>query len=227
MELQQTFTVPVPVDRAWDALLDPQRIAPCMPGASLESVEGDALIGNVKIKLGPINLSYRGQARYITKNIDTRTIVIEGTGKDPKGSGAASATITAVLTEDGGSTTVATTTDLDVTGRPAQFGRGVMNDVANKLVGQFAANLATLLTSGDREAATPGHPAPAASTPAPGTPAATGLPPQAATAAAGNELDVFTLLGLSPVARRRLAAALILADVFVLGWAIGRLGNRR
>ena len=84
MELQQTFTVPVSVDRAWDALLDPQRIAPCMPGASLESVEGDAFIGNVKIKLGPISLSYRGQARYITKNIDTRTIVIEGTGKDPK-----------------------------------------------------------------------------------------------------------------------------------------------
>jgi uncharacterized protein len=122
MELQQTFTVPVPVDRAWDALLDPQRIAPCMPGASLESVEGDAFIGNVKIKLGPINLSYRGQARYITRNIDTRTIVIEGTGKDPKGSGAASATITAVLTEDGGSTTVTTTTDLDVTGRRRSSG---------------------------------------------------------------------------------------------------------
>ena len=84
MELQQTFTVPVPVDRAWDALLDPQRIAPCMPGASLESVEGDAFTGNVKIKLGPINLSYRGQARYVTKNADTRTIVIEGTGKDAK-----------------------------------------------------------------------------------------------------------------------------------------------
>jgi carbon monoxide dehydrogenase subunit G len=117
--------VPVPVDRVWDALFDPQRIAPCMPGASLE-----------------------------------RTIVIEGTGKDPKGSGAAKATVTAVLTQDGGSTTVATTTDLDVTGRPAQFGRGVMNDVANKLVGQFAANLDALLTSGDREAATPGHPDP-------------------------------------------------------------------
>lgn len=155
MELQQTFTVPVPVDRAWDALLDPQRIAPCMPGASLESVEGDAFTGSVKIKLGPINLSYRGRARYVIKNADTRTIVIEGTGKDAKGGGGASATVTAVLTGDGDSTTVATITDLDVTGRPAQFGRGVMNDVANKLVGQFAANLAALLTSGDQEAATP------------------------------------------------------------------------
>jgi uncharacterized protein len=230
MELQQTFTVPVPVDRAWDALLDPQRVAPCLPGASLESVDGDAFTGNVKIKLGPINLSYRGQARYVTKDAETHTIVIEGTGKDAKGSGGASATVTAVLTGDGDSTTVAATTDLDVTGRPAQFGRGVMNDVANKLVGQFAANLAALLTSGDQEAATPGHPAPAASTPAPGAPSVTTQPPsppQAARAAAGTELDVFDLLGLSPVARRRLAAALILADVFVLGWAIGRLGNRR
>jgi uncharacterized protein len=227
MELQQTFTVPVPVDRAWDALLDPQRIAPCMPGASLESVDGDAFTGNVKIKLGPINLSYRGQARYVTKNADTRTIVIEGTGKDAKGGGGASATVTAVLTGDGDSTTVATTTDLDVTGRPAQFGRGVMNDVANKLVGQFAANLAALLTSGDQEAAIPGHPAPAVSTPPPGAPSVTTQPTQVAMPTAGNELDVFDLLGLSPVARRRLAAALILADVFVLGWAIGRLGNRR
>jgi uncharacterized protein len=226
MELQQTFTVPVPVDHAWDALLDPQRIAPCMPGASLESVEGDAFTGNVKIKLGPINLSYRGQARYVTKNADTHTIVIEGTGKDAKGSGAASATVTAVLTGDGDSTTIATTTDLDVTGRPAQFGRGVMNDVANKLESQFAANLAALLTGGDQEAATPRHPAPAASAPAPGAPSMTTQPPQAAMPAAGNELDVFDLLGLSPVARR-LAAALILADVFVLGWAIGRLDNRR
>ena len=227
MELQQTFTVPVPVDRAWDALLDPQRIAPCMPGASLDSVEGDAFTGNVKIKLGPINLLYRGRARYVTKNIDTRTIVIEGTGKDAKGSGAATATVTAVLTGDGDSTTVATTTDLDVTGRPAQFGRGVMNDVANTLVGQFAANLAALLTSGDQEATTPGHPAPTVSTATPGVPSATTQPPSAAMPAAANELDVFDLLGLSPVARRRLAAALILADVFVLGWAIGRLGNRR
>jgi uncharacterized protein len=227
MELQQTFTVPVPVDRAWDALLDPQRIAPCMPGASLESVDGDAFTGNVKIKLGPINLSYRGQARYVTKNADTRTIVIEGTGKDAKGGGGASATVTAVLTGEGDSTTVVTTTDLDVTGRPAQFGRGVMNDVANKLVGQFAANLASLLTSGDQEAATPGHPAPAVSTSAPGVPSVTTQPTQAAMPAAANELDVFDLLGLSPVARRRLAAALILADVFVLGWAIGRLGSRR
>jgi hypothetical protein len=102
-----------------------------------------------------------------------------------------------------------------------------MNDVANKLVGQFATNLAALLTSGDQEAATPGHPAPAASTRATGAPGGTTQPSPAPMPAAGNELDVFDLLGLSPVARRRLAAALILANVFVLGWAIGRLGNRR
>ena len=99
--------------------------------------------------------------------------------------------------------------------------------MAKNHVGQFAANLAALLTSGDQEAATPGHPAPAASTPAPGAPSGTTRPSPASVPAAANGLDVFDLLGLSPVARRRLAAALILADVFVLGWAIGRLGNRR
>ena len=102
-----------------------------------------------------------------------------------------------------------------------------MNDVANKLVGQFAAISQRCSAGGDPGSRHPRPPGSGSLTPAPGTPAATGLPPQAATAAAGDELDVFTLLGLSPVARRRLAAALILADVFVLGWAIGRLGNRR
>ncbi len=119
MELQQTFHRAGPGRPRLGRPARPRRIAPCMPGASLESVEGDAFTGNVKIKLGPINLSYRGKARYVTQNPDTHTIVIEGTGQDAKGSGAASATVTAVLTGDGDSTTVATTTDLDVTGRPA------------------------------------------------------------------------------------------------------------
>jgi len=132
-----------------------------------------------------------------------------------------------VLTGDGDSTTVATTTDLDITGRPAQFGWGVMNDVANKLVGQFAANLAALLTSGDQEPPPPGTQPRQSPRRHPGAPSGTAQPSPGAMPAAGNELDVFDLLGLSPVARRRLAAALILADVFVLGRAIGRLANRR
>jgi len=224
MELTQTFTVPVPIETAWKALIDPERIAPCMPGASLESVEGDSFTGNVKIKLGPIGLSYRGTARFVDVDPARRTVVIEGSGKDAKGNGSASATVTARLTEDAGSTTVATTTDLNITGKPAQFGRGVMNDVANKIVAQFAGNLATLLTS-EEAAPTAGVAEPtraAASTATSPTPAAAR---PAVTAPA--ELDAFALLGISPTVRHRLTAALVLADVFVLGWAIGRLGNRR
>ncbi|MGY1607220.1 MULTISPECIES: SRPBCC domain-containing protein [unclassified Geodermatophilus] len=224
MELTQTFAVPVPIETAWKALNDPERIAPCMPGASLESVDGDSFTGNVKIKLGPIGLSYRGTARFVDVDPETRTVVIEGSGKDAKGNGSASATVTARLTEDAGTTTVATTTDVNITGKPAQFGRGVMNDVANKIVAQFAGNLATLLTSDE------GAPAAAPSTPTQAAAATSPVPVAArpaVTAPAAAELDAFALLGISPTVRRRLAAALVLADVFVLGWAIGRLGNRR
>src|ERR671927_64777 len=147
MELTQTFTVPVPIETAWQALNDPERIAPCMPGANIDSVEGDSFAGSVKVKLGPIGLTYRGQARFADVDPEARTVVIEGTGKDAKGNGTASATVTARLTEENGVTTVETTTDLNITGKPAQFGRGVMNDVANKIVAQFAGNLATLLAS--------------------------------------------------------------------------------
>ncbi|MGY1832025.1 SRPBCC domain-containing protein [Geodermatophilus sp. SYSU D01180] len=229
MELQQTFTVPVPLDIAWKALNDPERIAPCMPGATLEAVEGDAFTGSVKVKLGPIGLTYRGRARFVEADPATSTVVIEGTGKDAKGNGTASATVTAVLTEDAGSTTVTTTTDLAITGKPAQFGRGVMNDVANKIVGQFAANLAALLTS-DTGAATGSAeraPAPAPSTADSAGPTPAPAPRTVAAVPAAAELDAFALLGITPAVRRRLAAALVLADVFVLGWALGRLGNRR
>jgi carbon monoxide dehydrogenase subunit G len=233
MELQQTFTVPVPLDRAWEAFGDPERLAPCMPGATLESVDGDAFTGNVKIKLGPIGLTYRGQARFVDTDREAGTMVIEGKGKDPKGNSTASATITAQLTEAQGATTVTVTTDLALTGKPAQFGRGVMNDVADKLVGQFATNLAALLTSD-----APGDPAPAAA-PSPDQ-ATTGAAPQgqagpvaaprpvpAAAAPASAELDALALIGIPPAARRAAGGVLVLANVFVLGWAIGRLGNRR
>ena len=225
MELTQTFTVPVPVETAWKAFTDPERIAPCMPGASLESIEDDAFTGSVKVKLGPIGLSYRGQARFVNVDPETRTVVIEGSGKDAKGNGSASATVTARLTEEAGTTTVATTTDLNITGKPAQFGRGVMNDVANKIVAQFAGNLATLLTSEGAGGPKPVPTAPgAAST---GTSPAPAVARPAVTTPAAAELDAFALLGISPTVRRRLAAAVVIADVFVLGWAIGRLGNRR
>ena len=146
MQLTHTFTVPVPVEQAWDVLLDIERIAPCMPGASLDDVDGDDFSGRVKVKLGPISLTYQGNASFVEKDEGARRAVIKARGKDQRGNGTASATVTAQLTDVAGATRVDVLTDLDITGRPAQFGRGVMLDVGNKLIGQFADRLAAQLT---------------------------------------------------------------------------------
>ena len=160
MQLENRFTVPVPVDQAWHVLTDIERIAPCMPGAALDSVNGDEFTGRVKVKLGPINLTYQGHASFVEKDADTHRAVIDARGKDQRGNGTAAAVITANLTSEGDSTVVDVVTDLNITGRPAQFGRGVMTDVGNKLLGQFADKLAAQLGAG--EAA----PAPEKATPA-------------------------------------------------------------
>ena len=151
MQLENSFTVPVPVDEAWRVLLDIERIAPCMPGAALDSVEGDSFTGRVKVKLGPINLTYQGKASFIEKDEAAHKAVIDGRGKDQRGNGTAAALITAQLHGEGDTTRVDVLTDLNITGRPAQFGRGVMTDVGNKLLGQFADKLAAQLGEGDAQ----------------------------------------------------------------------------
>ena len=145
MQLENSFTVPVPVDDAWRVLLDIERIAPCMPGAVLDTVEGDAFTGRVKVKLGPINLTYAGKASFVEKDEAAHRAVIDAKGKDQRGNGTAAAVITATLAEEGSVTRVDVLTDLNITGKPAQFGRGVMTDVGNKLLGQFADKLAVQL----------------------------------------------------------------------------------
>ena len=151
MQLENSFTVPVPVDEAWRVLLDIERIAPCMPGAALDSVDGDDFTGRVKVKLGPINLTYQGKASFVEKDEAAHKAVIDARGKDQRGNGTAAATITANLAAEGPITRVHVLTDLNITGRPAQFGRGVMTDVGNKLLGQFADKLAAQLGEGDAQ----------------------------------------------------------------------------
>lgn len=139
MELEHSFTVPVGIEKAWDVLLDVETIAPCMPGAALETVHGDEFTGTVKVKLGPIGLTYKGKAAFTEKDAAAHRVVIDAQGRDARGNGTAKAIVTAILTsasED--STDVVVKTDLAITGKPAQFGRGVMVDVGNKLIGQFA-----------------------------------------------------------------------------------------
>src|ERR1700710_3126513 len=102
MQLEHSFTVPVSIDDAWKVLLDIERVAPCMPGATLESVDGDDFTGSVKVKLGPINLTYKGKASFIEKDPDAHRAVIDARGKDARGAGTASAKITATLRDEGG-----------------------------------------------------------------------------------------------------------------------------
>jgi uncharacterized protein len=137
MELTNEFHVPIGIERAWVVLTDVELIAPCMPGAALEEIEGDEFRGGVKIKVGPITAQYKGKATFLEKDPVAHKAVLRAEGRDTKGQGNANATITAQLTENGSGTDVKVTTDLTITGRVAQFGRGVLADVSAKLLGQF------------------------------------------------------------------------------------------
>ena len=149
IELDNSFTVPVPPEQAWDVLLDVERIAPCMPGASVTSVEGDEIEGQVKVKLGPLSLTYKGTAKFIDKDQAAHSISIEASGKETRGSGTASATVQANLTpgDGAGQTLVSIHTSLNVTGKPAQFGRSLLPEVSGKLIQQFATNLEAMINA--------------------------------------------------------------------------------
>src|SRR5688572_19204431 len=143
MELTNDFRVAVPVARAWAVLTDVELIAPCLPGAQLQEVEGDEYRGVVKVKVGPITAQYKGKAAFLSKDADTHVAVLRAEGRETRGQGNANATITATLTADDGGTAVSVITDLTITGRVAQFGRGVLADVSAKLLDQFVENLET------------------------------------------------------------------------------------
>src|SRR6201987_2018943 len=159
IELDNSFTVPVPPEQAWDVLLDVERIAPCMPGASVLSIsdDGNEIEGQVKVKLGPLSLTYKGTAKFTDKDQANRTIAIDATGKETRGAGTASANVQATLkpAETAGSTPVSIHTSLNVTGRPAQFGRSLLPEVSGKLIAQFATNLEALIASDSAAAAAP------------------------------------------------------------------------
>jgi carbon monoxide dehydrogenase subunit G len=147
MELEHSFTVPVPKERAWDVLLDVERVAPCMPGATLDTVTGDEITGKIKVKVGPITMTYAGTARFTERDKDAGFVTLEASGKETRGAGTASASVRSQLTGEGDSTHVIVHTNLNVTGKPAQFGRGVMTEVSGKLIGIFADNLASMIAA--------------------------------------------------------------------------------
>lgn len=155
MQLENSFTIDAPIEKAWEALNTPQTIAPCFPGATLTEYEDDTFTGTVKVKLGPISLTYKGKGVYKERDDAAHRVVIDASGRDSRGNGTAEATVTGTMTADGPDKTAVTmVTDMKITGRPAQFGRGVISDVADKIIGQFASCVASKLQAGDAPAAT-------------------------------------------------------------------------
>jgi uncharacterized protein len=239
IELDNSFTVPVPPEQAWDVLLDVERIAPCMPGATVTSVEGDEIAGQVKVKLGPLSLTYKGTAKFTEKDPASHTIAIEASGKETRGAGTASATVHASLkpADAEGQTQVSIHTSLNVTGRPAQFGRSLLPEVSGKLIDQFAANLAALIDSSSAPSAGASD-APASSTDAGAAAgdAAAGTAASAATATATpaqpvaqlkqeDSLDLIRLVG-GPVLKRVIPIAAAAALLAIFGRRIRRLFTR-
>src|SRR5258707_928879 len=186
MDLEHSFIIRVPPEQAWQALLDVEQVAPCMPGAIVDGFDGEVISGKIKIKVGPVQMTYAGKARFTEKDEATKTVVLEASGKETRGSGTASATVRSSLQDEAGQTRVLVRTTMTVTGRPAQFGRGVMAEVGGRIIGKFASNLAAQL-SGEgttQAAASPaGASAPAEATQVMSTPAGGG---PAASAAAGT-----------------------------------------
>ncbi len=208
MDLNHEFTVPVPVGDAWRILTDVERIAPCLPGAKLEESNGDTYSGFVKVKVGPIQAQFKGQASFLERDDVAYKAVLKGEGRDTTGKGNASALITAQLLEESPtSTKVTVTTDLNITGKVAQFGRGAMADISNKLLDQFVENLNGLIAAGDTAATTSDN---ATST---GTPSAP---------AEEKEVEALDLLSVSSgaILKRALPVVVVIAAVVI--WLIAK-----
>jgi carbon monoxide dehydrogenase subunit G len=151
MQLTHRFTVPTAVEKTWAHFEDVTSVAECFPGAQVTSADADSFAGSVKVKLGPIALVYNGSGTFVEKDEAARRFVVDARGKDKRGNGTASAHVTVTMSDGAGSTDVAVETDLAITGKPAQFGRGVMQDVSDKLLGQFVACLEQRLTPGQAD----------------------------------------------------------------------------
>ena len=217
MDLVHDFTVPVPADEAWKLLVDVEKIAPCLPGAAVTSVDGDAFEGGMKIKLGPISMTFKGDGELVEKDEAARRVVLKAKGRDAKGNGGAQATVTATLDEHDGVTDVHVLTDLNVTGKAAQFGGGLMKDVSNRMLGQFADNLSQLIQSGG-----PSDTPNAAAASNGGTSKTTAPAARTFTPPSDEGIDAFGMLLGSDAAKRVTTPALIGAVGLLIGYLYGK-----
>ena len=218
MQLENEFSVPAPVSEVWKTLLDVERIAPCMPGATVERVDGDEVAGRVRVKVGPVTASYAGTARFVTKDEAAHRFVLEGSGRETRGTGTASATVEVSMTEQDAVTRVRVVTSLEVTGKQAQFGRGVMADIAAKLTDQFAACLAERVR-GPAPAAEPSA-SPQAAVPQAVSPQSVSAQAAAPQDAAAGSLDLVSTVAM-PVLKRLGPVLGGLAFGLILGLLLG------
>jgi carbon monoxide dehydrogenase subunit G len=209
MKLENEFRVDVPVEQAWRVLLDVERIAPCMPGAQLQEVEGDEYRGIVKVKVGPITAQYKGAARITEADETNHHAVIRAEGRDTRGQGNASATVTANLQPDADGTRVTIDSDVAITGKVSQFGRGVIADVSGKLLDQFVACLERDILSGPENGPTSTEAPPAARENAPSPTARTIDAPEA------EPVDLLRAAG-APVLKRVIPVALAIVVIVVV-----------
>lgn len=250
MEMDHSFTVPVPPERAWDVLLDVEKIAPCMPGATVDEFDGEVVTGRIKVKVGPVSLTYRGTAKFTERDPDARVILLEASGKETRGAGTASATVRATLEPESGGegTTASMHTTMNVTGRPAQFGRGVMVEVGSKLVEQFSQNLRQLIAedgatggnaaatttdeadggtsagqaAAEAEAAGTAQDGPGSTQPSPVVPPAATTATAPPPAASADSINLIKLVGPS-LLKRVIPAAVAAAGLALLGrWLFRR-----
>lgn len=244
LKLKNEFTVSAPLDQTWKTLLDISRVAGCMPGAKIESGGEDGVYrGTMKVKLGPMNIAYQGVAKLAEVDEDNHICTLDVKAKEKRGTGTASATITNRLSETSGGTKVEVVTDLAITGRQAQFGRGIMEDVSAKMLDDFATRLEREILSGGQPAAAPGGESPVgvatAAPPAAGMPLAAAQPPpaQPAPAAAApvsfadddddnDVLDLGSVVG-GPVAKRAAIGAGVGAVLLLIVLALLSGRSRR
>jgi uncharacterized protein (TIGR03382 family) len=211
MKIANQFTVSAPIEQAWDVLSDLEQVIPLMPGAQLTGHEGDDYLGKVKVKVGPVTSEFSGKVHFVELDRDAHRAVIDGKGKESRGTGNAAATVTAQLHEDGERTSVTVDTDLKIVGKLAQFGSGMLQQVSEKLLGQFVESLEAELAAKNAPAG-------------PESPAATEAPARprhAAPAAEPEPIDLLDLAGGDRLKKYGAAAIGVLA-VLLLIWVLRR-----
>jgi carbon monoxide dehydrogenase subunit G len=221
MKIANEFTVSAPIEKAWDVLIDLEQVIPLMPGAQMTGHDGDDVLGKVKVKVGPVTSEFNGKVHFVERDREQRRAVIDAKGKESRGTGNAAATVTAVLHEAGDRTRVTVDTDLKIVGKLAQFGSGMLQQVSEKLLGQFVESLeAKLATENNPEnnpedaaAATPAGTAPNVETPA----ARVVTAPAAAEPAPIDLLDLAGGAALKKYAPMVFAAFAAAAALFTLG----------